>query len=172
MPSSSKYAPTAWVIKPGQDVTLPSGQLALLKNPGVQQLISAGILESTDTLSTIVNDKHIRRVKGKPSVIDGESLIKDPKNMLSVMRLVDVVAEHMVIEPHLTRPIKVIPLGEAGETKEIELKDHDRVEDVLYTDMVPFEDRMFIFAYALGGNADIEQFREKLQESMGSLAPK
>ena len=40
--------------------------------------------------------------------------------------------------------------------------DEERDPDVLYIDDVDYEDRLFIFQWAMGGSADLEQFRQNL----------
>lgn len=171
MPSSTTpnpYAATTWSTSPYDDVTMPSGQLAQVRKPGIQRLIGDGLLDSADTLSALVDQKHIKRVKGKPEV-DGASLIKDPKNMLAVLDLVDKIVEHMIVQPTVKRPVMI---DSVDETKNRPLLDNEREEDVVYTDAIDMGDRMFIFQYALGGSSDVERFRSGLNEAMGSMATK
>lgn len=179
MPSSdSRYAPTAWGTSVFEDLTMPSGQLAQVRRPGIQQLISAGVLDSADTLSTLVDQKHIKRVKGKPAGIDASSLLKDPKNMLSVLELVDKVVAHMVVKPEVQRPVTPnlespkdgAPKDEASNPHTRALRDEERDPEVVYTDQIDMVDRMFIFSYAVGGSTDVERFRSGLDQAMGSMA--
>jgi hypothetical protein len=101
MPSSdaSKYAPTAWGLAQFLELEFPSGQLALVKRPGVPQLVAAGILDSADALGALVNQKHIKRTKNGPPQIDGASMLKDTTNLMTVMQLVDKITAFMVVEP-------------------------------------------------------------------------
>lgn len=173
MPSSdSKYAPTAWAASLYDDVTMPSGQLCQMRKPGIQRLIENGVLESADTLSTLVNQKHVQRVKGKGPAINPASLMKDAQSLINVMELVDKITAHMVVTPKVERA--VVPDGDKvddnGKPKMRALQDDERKPGVVYTDMIDMADRMFIFQYALGGTADLERFRSGLDEAMGSMA--
>ncbi len=169
MPSSdNKYAPTAWNAEQFVDLEMPSGQLAQVRRPGVQQLIALGILENADGLSAIVDQKHIKRVKGTAQ-IDGKSLLKDPKNMLTIMQMVDKVTARMVVQPIVREPFVDEPTGELGETKKRPIRDDERQDGVVYTDNIEFMDRMFIFQFAVGGSTDLAQFRERFASALGSL---
>jgi hypothetical protein len=161
-----RYAPTTWGTATNfNDLTMPSGQTAQVRQPGVQNLVSAGVLDDVDTLSTLVNEKHVKRVKGKP-VVDHKSMMGDPKNMLRVLETVDKVVEYMVIQPNVKRPVEQYVDSE-GQTKERPLA--GREPGIVYTDQIDLNDRMFIFQYSTGGATDVEQFRGQLAEIMGSM---
>ena len=53
---NDKYAPTTWGSELGgaEDLTVPSGQTCLVRRPGVQGLMEAGILHDLDTLTAEV----------------------------------------------------------------------------------------------------------------------
>lgn len=181
-----KYTPTAWGQEPTHDLPVPSGQLCQVRMPGVQAMIAAGVFESIDTLTGLINEKHIKRVQGRtpkagpgsqngqPVQVDTDALMKDPKNLAKVFELVDKVTEHMVLQPKVKRPVKKIPQGEigSGEFTEVLLKFEEREDDVVYTDRIDMMDKMFIFQYAVGGDTDVESFRERFQEGMGGVAVK
>lgn len=167
MPSSQdKYKPTAWNAEQFVDLEMPSGQLAQVRRPGVQQLIAIGVLENADGLSAIVDKKHIKRVKGKAE-IDGQSLLKDPKNILNLMQMVDKITARMVVRPAVREPF--VEYEEDGQTKRRPLRDEEREQGVVYTDNIEFTDRMFIFQFAVGGSADLNQFRERFESALGSM---
>lgn len=174
MPSSdetNKYALTGWGTSLYDDLTMPSGQVAQVRKPGVQRLIAAGLLENADTLATIVDQKHIKRVKGKLQV-DPASLLKDSANMMSVLEMVDKIVAHMVIQPSVRRPVHVDVDGPRNEKDELPtrpLRDEEREPGVVYTDQIEMIDRMFIFSYAVGGSTDVERFRGGLEKAMGSM---
>jgi hypothetical protein len=164
---SNPYAPTAWGTASNfVDLTMPSGQTAQVRQAGVQNLVSAGVLDDVDTLSTLVNEKHVKRVKGKP-VVDAKSMMADPKNMLRVLATVDKVVEYMVIQPPVKRPVEQY-MDSEGQVKERPIV--GREPGVVYTDQIDLNDRMFIFQYSTGGATDVEQFRGQLAEIMGSMA--
>ena len=152
--AADPYAPTAWGATPlYEDVRCPSGQMALCRRPGVQGLILAGALEEMDSLSAVVDKKHIKRVKGEETV-DVDSLMGDTDQIKEVLAVADRVVQYIVVKPPLTLP----PADEA-----------DRVDGVLYVDMVDMEDRLFLMNFAVGGTRDAESFRIERAEALGSL---
>lgn len=173
--SDQKYAPTTWGQEPTLDLTVPSGQMCQVRQPGVQAMINAGVFESVDTLTGVINEKHIKRVQGRtqkqgqPVEIDTNSLMKDPKQLAKVFEIVDKITEHMVIQPKVRRPVRKA-VDEQGNEVETLLKFEEREDDVVYTDRIDAMDKMFIFQYAVGGDTDVESFRERFKQGMGSVA--
>lgn len=168
MPSNTenKYAPTQWGGEVFNDVTMPSGQVAQLRRPGVQGLIAAGLLESLDSLSAIVGQDLIPTAQGKKAPsdrkpkkakspeIDIKTLMKKPEQLANIMHLVDRVTVHCVMQP------------------KIEMAPNDitsRKEGVIYTDSIDLGDRMFIFNYAVGGTTDLQTFRAESEAALGDL---
>ena len=149
------YAPTTWGSDNNglHDLTVPSGQRCLVKRPGVQGLMVAGVLHNLDTLTTLVSEKHIKRVSGQAEV-DVASLLGDEQNLLKILHTVDRVVAHVVVKP----PVEMAP-------NDVTLRQPGQV----YTDMVDVEDKMFIFQFVVGGTADLERFRDQLGESVGSI---
>lgn len=175
-PAANKYAPTTWGAPKLQDLEVPSGQMCQVKPPGVEQLINAGVLENVDTLTSLIDKKHIKRVQGKTptkkndaltlpdgSELDKESLLQDKDNLIKVFGLVDKVTIAMVVQP------QVLPVPEDPKLRVPldELAKHGQV----YTDQIDMMDKMYIFQYAVGGGTDLEQFRQQFASSVGSVAP-
>lgn len=156
--SEGKYAPTSWGSSGSgglEDLTVPSGQLCLIRRPGVQGLVVAGVLHSVDSLTSIVDKKHvIKGTNGKPDDINVESLMSDPNGLQDVMSVVDRVVCYCVVRP------------EIHETPKEDVK---REPGVIYCDMIDVVDRMFIFAFVVGGTRDLETFRRGLDEIVGGL---
>jgi hypothetical protein len=175
--SDVKYAPTVWGQPQFVDLEVPSGQLCQARLPGVQQLIAAGVIDSADTLTSLVDQKHIKRVQGKTSgkapakEIDTESLMKDPENLRKMFSLIDQVVCHMVVQPSVITCLRTVE-KEDGTTEDEVIPIPERVEGQVYSDMIDMLDKMFIFQYAVGGGTDLESFREQFGEAMGSVAIK
>lgn len=152
----NKYAPTAWgssAVGGAEDLEVPSGQLCLVRRPGVEGLMREGILNDLDSLTGIVEEKHIKRVSGKPQV-NVSSLMNDQENLDNMLHVVDRVICHVVLKP------------------EIQMTPNDptrRVNGVIYADMIDMIDKMFIFQYVVGGTRGIESFRDQFSETLGSL---
>lgn len=155
---TSKYAPDAWIsggVGGMEDLTVPSGQLCLVRRPGMEGLMKAGVLHNVDSLSHIVNEKHLKRVDGKATdEIDMTSLMKDEQGMEEVTNVIDKVVCHAVVKPEIHRAPNDVTLRRPG---------------VVYTDMVDIVDKMFIFNFVVGGTRDLERFRGGLDALVGSV---
>lgn len=157
--SSSKYAAQAWLsggVGGLEDVVVPSGQLCLVRRPGLEGLMKAGVLNRMDSLSSVVNEKHLKRVKGGKAAeeVDALSLLGDPKAVADVMDVVDKVVCHVVVKPEVHRNPNDVTRRQPG---------------VVYADMIDVMDKMFIFNFVVGGTRDIESFRDEFDESVGGL---
>lgn len=160
--SQDRYAPTAWGSTSGmpEDLELPSGQVCLVRRPGTQGLIAAGVLQNVDSLTRLVNEKHINRVAAKgrgqeaKTEIDMTSLMDDPEGMAEIVRVVDKVVIHCVLAPQVFSTPDDVTRREKG---------------VIYADMIDLTDKMFLFQYVVGGTRDLESFRTELNEVLGGL---
>lgn len=159
MPSSNSVNNVWGSQKHTIELECPSGQVCLVKKPDPQQLVTLGIIEKVDVLSKLVDTKHVKRVKGKPSstpsTVDVEALSKNPEALKDIIAMSDKVVESVVLEPNVKRPVKIV------EGQEIPLLWAEREEDQVYTDLIDFTDRMFIFQHAVGGDVDLTSFREQ-----------
>lgn len=170
------YALVGWgessgINTSGEDLRCPSGQLALVKRPGVQGLIEAGILHDVDSLTGLVDQKHLKRVKGgaQDMSIDAKKLMNDPKSLAKVMGVVDKVLVHVVIKPRLT-----LAWTEGAEGEQVPLDHLERGKAVeagakVFTDQVEIDDKMFIFNYAVGGTRNLERFRQQSDDAVGGV---
>jgi hypothetical protein len=165
---TAKYAANTWLsggIGSTEDLQVPSGQLCLVRRPGVQGLIQAGVLRNIDSLSALVSEKHLKRGK-KPQdrkskkgdkddgEIDIKSIMKDTKTLENIMHTVDRVVCHCVVKP------------------EVHMTPNDatsRKTGIVYADMIDITDKMFIFNFVVGGTRDMESFRGELEGLVGSV---
>lgn len=151
---TSKYAPNAWLsggVGSLFDFEVPSGQLCLLRRPGMEGLMKAGVLHNVDTLSQIVNSRHLGEDK---KTLDVKSLADDEEAISQVSYVVDKVVVHCVVKPEIQMTPNDVTLRKPG---------------VVYTDMVDLVDKMAIFNFVVGGTRDMESFRSGLLESVGSV---
>ena len=150
--ADAKYAASAWGGGVGFDLEMPSGQLALVRRPGVQGLINAGILHSMDQLTPIV-DNLITQAEGK-KVADAKKIAENPEAVASMLHVIDKLVCYVVLKP------------------EVHMTPNDRTsrkDGVVYADMVDLDDKMFIFNFAVGGSSDIARFREESALAVGNL---
>jgi hypothetical protein len=187
-PATSNYG-SSWKT-PLHDLELPSGEICQVKRPGVQGLIKAGVLHSLDTLTSIVQTETIPRAEGKPvpKEKDIESIVNDPEKFSTMMETVDKIVLHVVTQPKLvTNLVNVwevepvladngivitagIPKLDDNDKPVLrELEDDERDPDVVYVDYVDAMDKMYIMNFAVGGSANLTDFREKTSASVGSV---
>jgi len=160
-----KYAPTHWGSDGAYvDLTVPSGQKCLVRRPGVEALLKAGILHKTDMLSKIVQAEHVNRVKPAPGkskkspTADFDDplmeLLKDDALVDDLIHTIDRIVCHVVVKP-------AVVMTPSDPTR--------RVDGVIYTDMIDLDDRIFIMNHAVGGQRDLKQFRSGSEEPVGSV---
>lgn len=139
------------------ELKLPSGETCLALRPGVQGLIKAGLLDSLDSLTSFVQVEHIdsKDPKKAATKVNVEELAKDPKKLDEGLSLIDKIIVHVVKAPKVFLP----PEG-----------DEEREPGKLYADDVDIEDKMFVFNWAVGGTADLAQFRKESEGLMGNLS--
>jgi len=176
-----------WKRERGEDLELPSGNVALVKRPGPQALLSEGILP--DTLMPIVQQA-ISKGKGlRPQ--DMKKALEDPAKVADMLDSMDRLMVQVVIEPKVAyhKCRKLVDMGGAtagpahdewvsipehmrdGETEcENCGKVHPATDDFIYADDVDMEDKMFIFNYAVGGTRDLERFRSEHAARVGDLS--
>jgi hypothetical protein len=185
----NKYKPTAWKQTNLVDLEVPSGQMCQVRVPGVVGLVKAGILDSLDSLTGLIQTEHIDRVKnGRPTSTeitpeDLKALSADKDRLLQALDLMDRVLEYAVVQPIVLRPVARDDEGkpilmwkgklndDTGEQimEELMLPDADRDPEMVYSDMVDPTDKIFIFQYVVGGVRDLETFRKEFQETLGSV---
>lgn len=156
---SDDFAPKTWGAASNEVLEVPSGQLCRVRRPGIEGLMKSGILHNLDTLTELVDEKHIKRVNGKPTTDKdkvAKDILDDPAKMEEAIAVIDSVVCHVVVEPQVLHN-----LDEGVE----------RDPNVVYAEDVGLEDKLFILNYAVGGTRDLERFHSELQESMGSVDP-
>lgn len=160
--------------KKGIDLELPSGETCLVRRPGPQTLIAAGVLDSFDSLTALVGAK-LNEIDGKTEVSASalQTLAGQQANINAALGMVDKVVEFVVLEPKVLRPIRRDDVtGQPfldSQGKEVPLSDQERDEKRLYTDDVDLADRMFILQFSVGGSADLERFRDETASLVGSV---
>lgn len=141
-----------WKGRANQSVELqmPSGNVALVRNPGMQAFLQAGIVpnELMPIIMDAIDDKKMP---------DLDEMKGDPEKLVQILQLVDNILVYCVVEP----PVSTVPEG--GVTRDPEQ---------LYADEVDMEDKMFIFQFAVGGTKDLETFREQSTAGVESLSAK
>lgn len=149
---------------------VPSGNKALVRNPGIKAFISAGILPNS--LMPIVTEALER---GQPPSMSAfqDKVKTDPKMLEEMLDSMDKVTLHCVIEPQV-HPMPTWDLTDLAEdncTAEQVGQEAPQKKDPrrLYVDEVDLEDKLFIFQWAVGGTRDLERFREEYASGVAAL---
>lgn len=143
----------------GRELELPSGNVCLARNPGLEAFIRQGFIP--DSLLPLVN----RALEGD-EVGEQEAraaVQEDPENLEKMFATIDAVVLHCVIKPKV-EPVPAQVRSEGGE-----LADAPRNPDFLYVDDVDFQDKSFIFQWAVGGTHDLETFRRGQEAGLANL---
>jgi len=152
-------------------LTLPSGQTCHAKPVGLQGIMEAGLLGGADSLTAFVGRHHLKKRKGANGVSEGKdeldtaSLMRDPATLQKIVKLIDQAVPMVVTSPKVACHFSV---DERGDTKMIASNDRD--PDLIYTDQIGLEDKMFLFNFATGGVRDAESFRQESRAAVGDVA--
>lgn len=170
----------------GTDLPLPSGNVARIRQIAPTAFISSGLIP--DPLSQIVRQA-INTKKGlNPKQM--EQISEDPEKLTAALELFDRVLAFVAVEPVITMPPTCVhnlsedgsePCGtyhnaKDGRHRDTEAKNYHayregpRDPNVLYTDQVDWNDKVFIFQWCLGGTKDLEQFRQQLESGVVALS--
>lgn len=137
----------------GSPLRVPSGNTAIVRNPGMQVFVSQGMIPNS-LMGPIQEALHNGKRPDMSKLEVNEQTLKD------MLELADAVVMFCVVDPKVTSNKDA-----TGEILPLEARDADK----LYVDEVDVEDKMFIFQYAVGGTRDIERFRKESAESLGDL---
>ncbi len=150
----------------GVELELPSGNVCLARRPGMDAIMSAGIIP--DTLTPIAAEAVEKAQRnGKPNEKAEEKellnrLLGDRQALNDVFDATDRATAMCVVEPkvlwHKNMDGSVIPSDE-------------RDEETLYTDEIDQNDKIFIFNFVVGGTRDLESFRQEYGNAVADLQP-
>lgn len=160
MPANEdRYAVSSAWRNEETELKLPSGQLCLVRRIPLQELVKRGIIDDFDSLTEIVQTKHVdpkskvkaprdRMPKRNPKD-DVANIIADPEKLAQVMEVTDKVVMAIVLKPEIK-----LPPGEGEE----------RDPNAAYIDWVAEEDKGFLMQFAFGGVRDLERFRAEIDK--------
>lgn len=171
---------------PLHDLDLPSGELCQVKRPGVQGLIKAGVLESLDSLTGIVQGETLPKAQGKPQA-NVSAVANDPEKFGEMMARVDEIVVHCVTQPKVAKTVvteehaRTDPFFNGAEVGR-ELNDEEKQhlvekysEDhpghqLVFVDWIDEMDKMFIMSFVMGGSSDLEEFRAATTQAVGGAS--
>lgn len=173
----------------GIELRLPSDNVCLVKRPGLEKILATGVIPdelagiAMDTIKkagpAVPQDHKKKGQQDAAAEIDPAIFADAFKSTDDIFRLMDSfdrITEMCVLEPKVKwhKEPRLDSDGhhlkdEEGHKLFDEIDLDAREDDVLYTDDVDLEDKMFIFNFVVGGSADVEQFREEFGDGMDSL---
>lgn len=136
----------------GTPVTLPSGNVARLRRPGMDSFVRRGMIPN-------ILMAPIQTMLGQGEEAASEQvkdMAEDPQTIIEFFALMDDICVEVFAEPVLNP-----------------LPDHDQPRDpnLLYVDEIDMDDKSFAFEYAVGGPRNVQQFRDRQAEMLADLSP-
>jgi hypothetical protein len=157
-------------------IKLPSGNECDAERTGLEGIVKAGVLSEGDTLTDVIDKKHVRRVRGGKSAdrdeVNIQSLMDDPEALGKVVMTVDRALVHIVKNPTVALHFHDLdePHPKTGAMTR-RLPEDERKDGLVYTDQIPLEDKMFLFNWAVGGGTpDAERFRGQSASAVAGVA--
>lgn len=161
--SSSPTSASTWKKKTvgGTLITVPSGNTALVRRPGMQAFIKEGVIPNS--LMPLIQESMARG--SAPTSEDLSGWMDDPEKLRTIIQLADAVTVSCCIDPEVFEvPMETVMKEGVPHIQPVPFGDERRDPNLLYVDEVDFEDKMFLMNVAVGGTADLEKFRQE-QES-------
>lgn len=135
-------------------VRVPSGHMALLQRRPLAAFWKAGLIPNS--LMPIV-----RKSIASGQAVDSEEW--DDQKLRDMMLLVDTITIECTIEPQVS-PVPVCKECRREKSDEIHAQHaylgEERSDDLLYVDEVDFDDKAFIYQWAVGVVDDVSGFRK------------
>ena len=169
-PTVSSAAQWKKSVNEGFDLAVPSGQTCRAKRPGLKVFIKEGLVPNN--LKPLIEGAMNEGEAPKNNAEVAKAM--EGTDLEEIMDLVDQVTLYCVLEPE----IEPVPVYDEGDTDDPELigtevpqgSRGDDENERIFVDEVDFGDKMFLFNWAVGGTADVEQFREEQKEMLGAFS--
>lgn len=148
----------------GGVIELPSGLTVKVRNPGgMRVFMNSGIIPNS-LMGIVEKGLNSSADKAASELVNKDGGL-DPQMLKDMTKLMDDIALKVIVEPQ----IHAVPLGENDEPLPAGSRGPDE-DETLYVDELPDDDKMFLFQWVSGGTRDVESFRQKHAQSMGTLA--
>lgn len=148
----------------GTLVTVPSGNTALIRTPGMQVFLEAGVIPNA--LLPLIQEAMSKG--GPPDDKALADMIGDPKKIQEIVDLANAITVFVCMDP-VVAPIPVWPPNHEKAGKIIPIGHSDRDDNTLYVDEVDFNDKMYVMGVAVGGTAALEKFRAEQDANVESV---
>ena len=147
----------------GVELTLPSGNVALVRRVELRKLLNAGVIPNS--LMDIVKDA----IKGKSQNLDtmADDVDIDPEKLRDMLGFMDQVVIDCVINPKVHPAPMRLKTGGNGEKEVIPFEERDG--ERLFIDEVDDLDKQHVFNFAVGGTSDTERFLEEQEAAVAAV---
>jgi hypothetical protein len=158
-----------------QELTTPTGQTCRARKMSIESMIAAGLLAEADAITAQVS-KHIVKARAKKKgptppknaepAIDIPGLMKDPKAIGDLIKMLDTIMPHILVSPVVRVHWSEITVGKTTVTKMLteaqreEIRQEHPDQMIVFTDQIGLEDKMFLFDWSAGGLGSMLAFRE------------
>lgn len=153
----------------GAPLKVPSGNVCLARNPGMQAFMQAGMIPNP-----LLAPVQKALASGKGDVGLQELISDNPERMNAMLQLIDNAVMYCVLEPAIYDSHQEVEIPSMGGTPATKIREpiprDKRDPDALYIDEVDPEDKVFIFQWACGGSSDLVKFRRELGSSLEALS--
>lgn len=175
---ASKYTLGRQSSDGGHDLELPSGATCRARRPGVQGLITAGLLDNFDQLTALVQTEHIdpHTPKGQiaaarkvtaDDVASAASIMADKEKLHTAFLTMDRIAAYCIMEPVVWIDYQLKDESDEDWDKRQAKATEDEALAVREIDL---DDKMYVLNWAVGGVADLAAFRAGTNELLGNVA--
>lgn len=145
--TASEWKKSAGVI----DLELPSGKVVGVRRPqGMTGFMSGGNIPNS--LLPLLTDAMDGKAPSESALV---SILEDPSQLADLMNMVDSMVITCVVDPPVSLPPE---------------KEEDRSDDVVYTDEMADDDKMFIMQFSMSGAKDLKSFRGEQAATMDAMA--
>lgn len=141
----------------GFEQELPSGNVVIMRVPGLPTLLSEGLLP--DSLTSIIQSQINDRSGAKASNPGMD--VSTPEELASMFDAFDKVFARCVVEPEVEF---------YRDSQGNSIPDEDRNDEIVYTDEVDLDDKIFVFNVVSGGTKDLEKFRSEFSAGMDDIS--
>ena len=165
--TENRYSLTGWAEKESEefDLSLPSGQLCLVRKLKMEDIIKAGLIDDLDYFSTKLvtsgskKSKNASEQEQTPGDLDGDDgLIRalgDPAKFKKITDVMDKVVALVVLQPQIsTKPLHKLGKDAAGK---------------VFIGDIGFDDKIAIFSRTFTGLGDMSRFHEGEDEGVGAV---
>lgn len=158
MSPSEASSASEWKKSAFQVVEVPSGNKCKAHRKPLQAFVKAGMIPNS--LMPIVT-LWLKKAQGGGKDIEADIDLDNMEQVTDMLDLVDNVVIDVLDDP------KVYPVPVPAEG---EMEAPERDPEKLYIDEVAFDDKQFIYGWALGAVESLESFRKERKGTVGSIS--